>query len=264
MKARNFAIACAVLFAVYAANYLIYPGFYKQRQIVEDFTNQEYIHLVAVESNDKANGRVSEERKNLLSKYREEDLGKQRSLVGSWCFLLALAYGAFLFRGEIMRSGVVKDFMKDWKHSEAIEDERNRAELNSLRVPNAIYEQQAVQAGLVTEAMRIGNDNLRQEVSAIAANNSITFGQADLIKKILYEVSVNTITPAQAYVWVKSLNPIADVQIDMASQELMIREELEAKRAENRKKVAEARREEAQAELDEYTKNETIGPNTKG
>ena len=286
-RIRNVIIVCAVLFVAYWANYLIYPSFYKQRPLPTEFgldsgANHDRIQFMVDEirakkeveyGNAKTEAEAIEKARNkILTKYREEDLANQRGNVLGYCVMIALCFGGLLYRREIWESGAIQKAFEGMSQEVARVKEQ-KAALKEIEREGAIYQAKAkitpdstvvLQAELATMAMQLNNELLRQQVNTIAASNAITFGQVDLIKKIVNEVNINAITPAQAFVWVKSLNPTADVNIDMASQELMVREELEAKRADNRKKVAEARREEAQAELDEFTKEETIRPNSKG
>jgi len=85
--------------------------------------------------------------------------------------------------------------------------------------------------------------------------------QADLLDKIITELDINNITPEQAFVLVKALNPEASANVDFASQQLMLEAQIDRMKAETLKKKYEAEREAQQSRLEKYDVDKTIESN---
>lgn len=100
------------------------------------------------------------------------------------------------------------------------------------------------------EKREITNDRARAEIEAIRATTRLTEIQGKVLEKLVNELDLANITPAQAFVFVKSLNPNADANVDFASQQLMLEAQLDQMKATTAKKVHEARREGIQADQD--------------
>ena len=63
-------------------------------------------------------------------------------------------------------------------------------------------------------------NRIRAEVSQLEANATLTQLQGTLLRRIIDELDLSNITPQQAFVLVKALNPLAGKEIDLASQQL--------------------------------------------
>jgi hypothetical protein len=107
----------------------------------------------------------------------------------------------------------------------------------------------------IREEMRgreLTNEKVKAEIEQMRAHTRLTELQVYLLQKIVMEVDLNSITPAQAFVLVKALNPAADARVDFASQQLMIEAQLERMKAETAIKIHEGRKEAVKADQARY------------
>jgi len=102
------------------------------------------------------------------------------------------------------------------------------------------------------KAREIANDRARAEIEQIRSSTRLTQLQGNLLAKIVNELDLENITPEQAFVLVKALNPMANAQVDFASQQMMIEAQIEKMKAEASRIRAEADKEYAQDEQDKF------------
>jgi hypothetical protein len=89
---------------------------------------------------------------------------------------------------------------------------------------------------------------VKAEAAQLEANAILTQLQGTLLRRIIDELDLSNITPQQAFVLVKALNPLAGKDIDLASQQLLIEGQLEKYKAEAEMIRAQAKQEETEAQ----------------
>jgi len=102
-------------------------------------------------------------------------------------------------------------------------------------------------------------DRAKAEIEDLRANTHLTKIKGRLLEKIVDELNIDSISASQAFVLVKALNPNANAEY--GAQDAMIAEQLEKMKVENRKSLAQARREEYQADLEGHNVQAQIREN---
>lgn len=108
------------------------------------------------------------------------------------------------------------------------------------------------------EGRQITLAKARLEIERLRAQVAIDAARARLLDKVVTELDLEKISPAQAFVLIKALNPQADATVDFASKEMMLNAQIADMEAATLKKRHEARRELIKADLEEHRKNEAI------
>lgn len=103
--------------------------------------------------------------------------------------------------------------------------------------------------------MKLENDKIRLEHERIKAENRLVELRGELIEKITTELDMKNISPPQAFVLIKALNPNSK-----DSDVFMAQEQLEQMKAEADLKKAEARKAGYAADYEEYKMNESMKP----
>lgn len=101
--------------------------------------------------------------------------------------------------------------------------------------------------------IKLENDKIRLEHERIKAENRLVELRGDLIEKITTELDMKNISPPQAFVLIKALNPNSK-----DSDVFMAQEQLDQMKAEADLKKAEARKAGYAADYEEYKMNESM------
>jgi len=113
-------------------------------------------------------------------------------------------------------------------------------------------------AGLELDRINAEIDHMREDLKRIQGTNKIIEVRGRILERIEGELDFNNITPSQAFVLIKALNPDASADVDFASRELVINEQIDRMKAETAKVREETRTKKYQADLDEHKKDEQI------
>lgn len=108
------------------------------------------------------------------------------------------------------------------------------------------------------EQKELANEKLRAEIDNMKTMNALTNMQVKLLDKVITEFDLNHITPEQAFVLVKAMNPQASADVDFYSQRMLVEQQLERMKAETAKIIEQAKQEGSQAKLAEATADDTI------
>lgn len=127
-----------------------------------------------------------------------------------------------------------------------IEQREDEIELAKQRLLTQIHKEKAER-----EAYDVLLIEARAKVQRIYADTKLVELQGKLLEKVTNELDLGNISPEQAFVLVKALNPTAEANVDFASQQLMIETQIEKMKAETQKKIEEGRREKVQRRTDE-------------
>lgn len=109
------------------------------------------------------------------------------------------------------------------------------------------------------EVEDLTTERMKAEIDQLKTSTQLTGMQVRLLDKIIGELDLNNISPGMAFVLIKSMNPNADANVDFASQQLILEQQIERMKAETLKIRHEGTQQEAQSIIDMATAEHTKG-----
>ncbi|RJQ67319.1 MAG: hypothetical protein C4519_24290 [Desulfobacteraceae bacterium] len=171
-------------------------------------------------------------------------------------FLFRSIYFLFSLHDEMAAA----EPLNEEDHQKRMQRAQQDAELATLKERTLTLDRMGRMANLhgeqITNHLKAEINKLNAEIMQILSNSNITNTQAEILNKISLEAEAKNITPNEAHLLLKLLNPSADTGISIG-QERMVEEQLNRIKAETYNLTQEGRQKRYQADLDGLTVKET-------